>query len=66
MMCGHDTKPFNRQRLSSQPLEHEGLSQRRVPGQMGTICSLNHRLDRGEGLLGIHNSGRWYADELRV
>lgn len=66
MMCEHDTKPFSHHRLSSQPLEHKGLSQLRVPGQMGTICSLSHQLEKGGGLFGIPYSGRWYADQLRI
>lgn len=46
MMCEPDTTPFSHHRLSFPPLEKEGLSQRRVPGQMGTICSLNHQLEK--------------------
>lgn len=49
-MREHDTKPFNHHRLSAQPAEHGGLSQLRVPGQMGTICSLKHQLEEAEGL----------------
>lgn len=66
MMHEHDTKPFNHHRPSSQPAEQGGLSQLRVPGQMGKICSLNHQLEEREGLSGRHYSGRWYADELRI
>lgn len=66
MMHEHDTKPFNHHRPSSQPAEQGGLSQLRVPGQMGTICSFNQQLEEREGLSGRHYSGRWYADELRI
>lgn len=66
MMCEHDTKPFNHHRPSSQPLEHKGPSQRRLPGQMGMLCPLNRQLETGGGLCGIHYGGRWYADEPRI
>lgn len=35
MMCKHDTKPFSHHRLSTQPLEHKGLSQLRAQPRTG-------------------------------
>lgn len=59
MMHEHGTKPFNHHHLSSQPVEHRVLSQRRVPRQMGTICSLYYQPKEGEALQGHEYSGSW-------